>query len=233
MNGKLRLNLSHYTSVIIMVYPCIILTLVVLTTFHGCGRMSDERLAQAVEEAMRQSTLRHKAEIVDRLEHSMARVALAELLRLNKAEEEYGKAISFEPIPFHPLQWGFWRKIKREYSSYEIVDMRERGSLMTPYEVVVEYRFRLLQTERQSSRFPEAVDKAKKDTNFLPTGEEGAVDVLYRFDADFEWDRELGKLVGIMGEPLELEQAPDDARKEVKSVAPKIVGWAPRSYFHH
>jgi hypothetical protein len=182
------------------------LLLVGIVGFHGCGRVSDEQLAQAVETAMKRSTLRHKGEIRDDLMREADRVAMLDLVRLNKAEQVYDTQVFFEMAGggFHPMGYGFWFKIKRDFPSYEIVDIRESNSLFHKYETVIKYNYDVVQTHRFASAYEGAKEKATKDFNFQPIGKEGSWEFLYRFDADFELVSEKGEFVRAGG-----YQAPD------------------------
>ena len=199
MSMTLKLNLLQMHPTPAALCKRMVLVLAAIVALEGCGRVSDEQLAQAVETAMKRSTLRHKAEIVENLMNSTNTLAAQELERLNKAEEVYDTRAVFEVIPLHPWGYGSWFKIKRGFSSYEVVDLRESTSLLHKYEAVVEYKYVALRTKQYASAYDGAEEKAKKDFDFKEIGEEGSLELLYRFDANFEWDREEGELVRSKG----------------------------------
>ena len=118
-----------------------VLFLAGIAALNGCNRVSDEQLAKAVETAMKRSTLRNKAEILKHLQANAQKLAVQELERLNKAEQVYDTQVFFDMIgKFHPMGYGFWFKIKRGFSAYDILDIRESESLFHKYEVFIEYK---------------------------------------------------------------------------------------------
>ena len=195
-----KVKLLRNRSTLFALCPMMVLFLVVIATLNGCNRVSDEQLAQAVETAMKRSTLRHKADILKNLQANAQKLAVQELERLNKAEQVYDTQVFFNMIgSFHPMGYGFWFKIKRGLSSYEIVDIRESDSLFHKYEVLIEYEYDVLRTHRFASAYEGSYEKADKDFNFQKIGEEGSWEFLYRFDADFEWDGEDAEFVRAKG----------------------------------
>lgn len=222
---KPKRNWSRLEFVLTVVVPCAVVLVLALL---WCSWM----IPRSVDTAMKRSILLYKADIITKLTTSMNRVAFGEIIRLNQAEEEYGKQVRFEPMLLHPMGWGFWLKVKRKYDAYEIVDMAQTGSLIAPYEVIAGYHYKVFQTQKQASMDSESQDKAWKDVEFKETDTEGAVEMLYRFDADFQWDGTMGEIVRVVGnEPLLPFAGLDDPRRKLSLRAGKIVGWAPSSYY--
>ena len=171
-----------------------------MVAFHGCGRVSDEQLAKAVESAMKRSTLRNKAEILDNLMKSTQSLAVQELERLNRAERVYDTKVFFDMIgKWHPMGYGFFFKIKRGFSSYEVVDIRESDSLLHKYEVLLRYDYDVLQTKRWASAFDGARERADKDFDFKKTDEQGSWEFRYWFNTDFKWEGEEPEFIRARG----------------------------------
>ena len=195
-----KVKLFRNRSTLFTLCPMMVLFLVVIAVLNGCDRVSDEQLAQAVETAMKRSTLRHKADILENLQTNAQNLAVQELERLNKAERVYDTQVFFEMIGrFHPMGYGFWFKIKRGFSSYEITDIKESDSLFHKYEVLIEYEYDVIRTERFPSAYDGTYEKADKDFNFQKIGEEGSWEFLYRFDTNFEWNGEDAEFVRARG----------------------------------
>lgn len=186
----------------------LVMFLVVISALNGCNRVSDEQLAQAVETAMKRSTLRHKAEILKNLQANAQHLAVQELDRLNKAEQVYDTQVFFEMIGrMHPMGYGLWFKVKRGFSSYDIVDIREGYSLFHKYEVLIDYKYDVIQTHRYASAVEGTYERAEKDFSFQKTGQEGSWEFIYRFDTDFKWDGEEAEFVRAKGYQIPLYSA--------------------------
>ncbi len=189
-------NLLHYGSIIRVLCPWVVLILVGSVAVHGCIRIGLEGLPEAVETAIRRSILRHKAEILQKVTAGVDRLAVAEMERLNRAERKYEEMPNFVGRPgITPLRLGTLSKSKRNYFSYELIDVMETASIFLPYEVIVEYNYEVLRTKRQYTGDPQAVDRATRDYDFQKTDEKGFLKLLYRFDADLEWDGNRGGAV--------------------------------------
>ena len=195
-----KTNCLRHNSTLAALCTWMVLFLVGVAALNGCNRVSDEQLAQAVETAMKRSTLRHKAEILDNLMRKADTVARLEIARLKKAEQVYDTQVFFEMAgSFHPMGYGFWFKIKRAFLSYEIVDIRESNSLFHKYELVIRYNYDVVRTHRFASAYEGAKEKATKDFNFQKIGEEGSWEFLYWFDTDFELARTESEFVRARG----------------------------------
>jgi|GEM_PF-7020780 len=185
---------------------CCLLVLTVLAAaaaLHGCGNVSEEKLARAVETAMKQTMYRHKADAIENLTQKMKWLATRQLQVLNKAEKIYDTQTRFEPIPYNMYELGFMYKVKRNFSSYEIIDMVESDSLLYAYAVYVAYNYELLQTETQPTAFDGAEERAEKDFNFEDTGKGGTMEFVYQFDSSFECVDPDGEFLGVSGDMLD------------------------------
>ena len=108
MRAKLRVNLGRYKSIIAVLFPRVVLVLLASVVLHGCIRVSLDGLPEAVETAMKRSLIRHKTEIVEKLQGGVDALAAAQITRLNKAEQVYGKAMRFKGLPDpNPMKLGF------------------------------------------------------------------------------------------------------------------------------
>ncbi len=191
--------LRHYSTLAVSC-SWIVLLLVGITALHGCGQPSDEQLAQAVETAMKRSILLNKQEVLKNVMNRANKLAVQELDRLNRAEKVYDTQVFFEMIGlYHPMGYGFWFKIKRGFSSYDVVDIREGESLFHKYEVFIDYKYDVLRTERFASAYEGTYEKAEADFNFQKIDEKGSWEFLYRFTTDFEWDGEEPEFVRAKG----------------------------------
>lgn len=195
-----NVKLFRHRSILAVLCPWAVLLLVGIVAFHGCGPVNDEQLAQAVETAMKRSTLRHKEEILGNLMSNTQKLAVQELERLNRAEQVYDKQVFFDMIGlYHPMGYGFFFKTKRGFSSYEVVDIRESDSLFHKYEVVVRYKYDVLQTKRWASAYDGAKEKAARDFGFEKTDEQGSWEFRYWFGTDFKWYREEAEFLRARG----------------------------------
>jgi len=185
---------------------CCLLVLMVLAAaavFHGCGSVSEEKLARAVEKAIKQTIYRHKADAIENLTAKMKWLATRQLQILNEAEKVYDTQTHFEPIPYNMYGLGFMYKVKRNFSSYEIVDMVESDSLLYAYAVYVAYNYEILQTETQPTAFDGAEERAEKDFNFEDTGKRGTMEFVYQFDSSYKCVDPDGEFLGVTGDRLE------------------------------
>jgi hypothetical protein len=171
--------------------------------FHGCGGVSEEKLARAVETAMKQTIYRRQTEAVENLTAKMKWLATRQLDLLNKAEKVYDTQTRFEPIPYNVYGYGFMYKVKRNFPSYEIIDMVQSDSLLYAYAVYVAYDYEILQTETQPTAFDGAKERAEKDFEFKSTGKNGAMEFVYQFDGSFACVVPEGELLGISGDLLD------------------------------
>jgi hypothetical protein len=219
MRAKLRLSLVRYRAITAVLFPRVVLVLLASVVLHGCIRVSLEGLPEAVETAMKRSMIRHKTEIVEKVRGGVDAFAAAQMRRLNAAERVYGRAMSFKGMPDpNPMKLGFLFKSRRDFNSYEIVDVIDTGSLLKdPYEVIVKYNYEVWETQRRSSGDPASGDMVRRDTDFQKTEQKGSLRFLYRFNPDLEWNREPGIR-------LLTEVAPSLAPA---SVAPAPVGAPP------
>lgn len=194
MRAKLRVNLVRCKSITAVLFPRVVLVLLASVVLHGCIRVSLEGLPEAVEIAMKRSMIRHKTEIVEKVKGGVDALAAAQMRRFNRAEQVYGRAMRFKGLPDpNPMKLGSLFKSKRDFNSYEIVDVTDTGSLINdPYEVVVKYSYEVWETQRQSSGDPASGDLVKRDTEFQKTEQKGSLAFLYRFDPNLEWNREPG-----------------------------------------
>ena len=200
----MKLRLLGYRSTLPTLGLLSVLLFMNAVVFHGCGRVSDEQLARAVETAMNQVIYRREAEAVDNLTRITNRLAVEQLERFNNAEKVYDNAVRFEPIPRNPYEYGYMYKVKRDFSNHTIADMRESDSLLHEYEVLVSYNYEILQTEKQSTVPKGAEQMAKEDFDFERTGKKGAIEYVYRFNEDFECLNRGGELVRTSGEQIDI-----------------------------
>ena len=173
----------------------IVLIVLASVVLHGCARVNLEGLPEAVEIAMRRSTLRHKGEIVGKVKVGVDGFAAAQLKQFNEAEQEYGNEVHFEELKqgLNPMMLGLLFKSKREFYSYEIVNIKDTGSLLHhPYEVIVAYKYEVLETKKQSSGDPRSMGEVMEDPDFQKIGEQGSLKLRYGFNADLEWDGRPG-----------------------------------------
>jgi hypothetical protein len=184
---------------------CLVLLMLLgaAAAFHGCSGVSEEKLARAVETAMKETIYRHKAEAIENLTAKMKWLATRQLQILNEAEKVYDTQTRFEPIPYNVYGLGFMYKVKRNFSSYEIVDMAESDSLLYAYAVYVAYNYEILQTETQPTAFDGAEKRAEEDFNFEDTGKRGTVEFAYQFDSSFECVDPAGEFLGVSGDLFE------------------------------
>ncbi len=190
----------RHKSTLAALSPWIAIFLVGIIALPGCGRPSDEQLAQAVETAMKRSILLNKQEVLKNVMNRANKLAVQELDRLNRAEKIYDTKVFFDMAGvYHPMGYGFWFKIKRGFSSYDIVDIRESQSLFYKYEVFIDYKYDVLRTERFASAYEGTYQKAEADFNFQKIDEKGSWEFLYRFTTDFEWDGEEPEFVRPQG----------------------------------
>jgi len=190
----------RYYSALAVSCSWIVLLVVGVIALHGCNRVSDEQLAQAVETAMKRSILLNKKEILKNVMNRANKLAVQELDRLNTAEKVYDTQVFFDMIGrYHPMGYGFWFKIKRGFSSYDIFDVRESDSLFHKYEVFIEYKYDVIRTHQFASAYEGTYEKAEADFNFQKIGQEGSWEFLYRFTTDFEWDGEEPEFVRAKG----------------------------------
>jgi hypothetical protein len=223
-------NLLHYGSIVRVLCPWVVLILVGSVAFHGCIRIGPEELSEAVETAMRRSIVRHRAEILQKVTAGVDRLAVAEMERLNMAERKYGTVLNFVGRPgITPLRLGGVSKAKRNYFSYELIDVSETGSLIfLSYEVIVGYNYEVLRTEERYTGNPQAREQARRDYVFRKTDEKGSLKLLYRFDADLEWDGRDGR-PGIMRTRAE-PPAPSGLRPTPSLPVPKVRGDPPPGF---
>jgi len=194
MWAKLRLNLVRYKAMTTVLFPRVVLVLLAGVVLHGCIRVSLEGLPDAVETAMKRSMVRHKTEIIGKVKGGVDALAVARMKQLNAAERVYGKPIRFKGLPDpNPMKLGFFFKSRRDFRSYEIVDVRDTGSLLKdPYEVIVKYNYDVWETRRRSSGDPASGNLVRRDTDFQRTEQKGSLRFLYRFNPDLDWNREPG-----------------------------------------
>jgi hypothetical protein len=190
MWAKMKLNPARYRLTAAVLFPRVVLILLGSVVLHGCIRVSLEGLPEAVETAMKRSVIRHKTEIVQKVGASVDGLGVAQMRRLNRAEQQYAKAVRFKGmVQPNPMKLGFLFKSRRNFHAHEVVDVRDTGSLIhDPYEVIVAYKYEVWETQRLSSGDPTSEDLVKKDSDFQKIDQNGSIRFRYRFNADLEWN---------------------------------------------
>jgi hypothetical protein len=91
-----------------------------------------------------------------------------ELRRLSEAEAAYrdmSRLHRHGQNPFMP-DLGVYAKTYREYTGYELADIRRTDSLLRPYEYVVTYEFDVLSTEGRTSQSGNSPELSRRDAEF-------------------------------------------------------------------
>lgn len=120
------------------------------------------------------------------LREAASRLAETELERLQALEEPRKEKLILSPTmnPF-TVGTGIWSRVYREYTGYEIKDIRLKDSLMHPVEFEITYTFKVFATPGRNDDFTGAKDLAEAEREF-EFRREASLDLVYRADLSGE-----------------------------------------------
>lgn len=120
------------------------------------------------------------------LREAAARLAETELVRLQALEEPRKEKLILSPTmnPF-TIGTGIWSRVYREYTGYEIKDIRLKDSLMHPVEFEITYAFKVFATPGRNEDFKGAKELAEAEHEF-EFRRETSLDLVYQADLSGE-----------------------------------------------